>query len=139
MAYPRLNELIKNLKILQPKPVSVAQDMYDLILKTAVSRIINQVVAFTNMPSDELPEEFDTPVLLKLADWFSEAGVFMTDDERRAGAVTSIKEGDIQINYGNPQQALQSLGSVSFIDADFRALLMRYRRIRGWDYDNRSI
>lgn len=139
MAYPRLNELIKNLKILQPKPVSVAQDMYDLILKTAVSRIINQVVAFTNMPSDELPEEFDTPVLLKLADWFSEAGVFMTDDERRAGAVTSIKEGDTQINYGNPQQALQSLGSVSFIDDDFRALLMRYRRIRGWGYDNRSI
>jgi len=139
MAYPRLNELIKNLKILQPKPVSVAQDMYDLILKTAVSRIIDEVVAFTNMPSEELPEEFDTTLLLKLTGWFSEAGVFMTDDERRAGAVTSIKEGDTQINYGSPQQALQSLSNVSFVDDDFKILLIRYRRIRGWDYDGLSL
>lgn len=135
MVYPRLNELIGNLKILQPKPSSVTQDMYDLILKTAIGRIIDEVVAFTNTPSEELPKEFDTTLLLKLTSWFSETGVYMTDYERRSGAVTSIKEGDTQINYGSPQQVLQSLGNVSFIDDDFKVLLIRYRRIRGWDYD----
>lgn len=135
MAFPRLDELTNNIKKLQPKTDSVDQVVYDLLINTAIDKIINDVVAFTNLPAAELPLELDTTILLKLSGWFTDAGVFMTANDRHTGAVTSVKEGDTQINYGNPQNALQSLGSVSFIDNDFKSFLSRYRRIRGWKYE----
>ena len=135
MVFPRLDELTNNVKTLQPKPDSVNQAVYDLLIKTAVDKIINDVVAFTNVPAEELPKEVDTPMLLKLSGWFTDAGVFMSAEDRHQGAVTGITEGDTQITYGSPQNALSTLGSVSFIDSDFKVILMRYRRIRGWSYE----
>lgn len=135
MVFPRLDELTANIKKLQPKPDSVEQAVYDLLMKTAIDKIINDVVVFTNVSAEKLPPELDTTILLKLSGWFTDAGVFMTTNDRHAGAVTSVKEGDTQINYGNPQNALQTLGSVSFIDNDFKELLSRYRRVRGWKYE----
>lgn len=135
MAFPRLDELKNNIKKLQPKPDGVEQAVYDLLIKTAIDKIINDVVVFTNVAAEKLPPELDTTILLKLSGWFTDAGVFMSAEERHAGAVTSVKEGDTQVNYGNPQNALQTLGSVSFIDNDFKALLSRYRRIRGWTHE----
>lgn len=135
MVFPRLDELTANIKTLQPKPDFVEQAVYDLLIKTAIKKIINDVVVFTNVPAEELPEELDTQMLIKLSGWFTDAGVFMPADDRHKGVVTGITEGDTQITYGSPQNALQTLGSVSFIDNDFKALLSRYRRIRGWKYE----
>lgn len=132
MAFPRLEELKNNLKTLQPKPDEVSDGIYDMLLATAVNQIISEVVAFTNVPAEELPEDIDSSLLMKLSGWFTDAGVFMSADDRHSGAVTSIKEGDTQVNYGSPQQALQSLGKAVFVDETLRPVLMRYRRIRGW-------
>lgn len=132
MAFPRLEELKNNLKTLQPKPDEVPDGIYDMLLNTAVKQIISEVVAFTNVPAEELPEDIDSSLLMKLSGWFTDAGVFMSADDRHSGAVTSIKEGDTQVNYGSPQQALQSLGRAVFVDETLRPVLMRYRRIRGW-------
>lgn len=132
MAFPRLEELKNNLKTLQPKPDEVSDGIYDMLLATAVNQIISEVVAFTNVPAEELPKDIDASLLMKLSGWFTDASVFMSADDRHSGAVTSIKEGDTQVNYGSPQQALQSLGKAVFVDETLRPVLMRYRRIRGW-------
>lgn len=132
MAFPRLDKLKGDLKMLQPKPDEVSDGIYDMLLTTAVNQIISEVVVFTNVPAEELPEDIDASLLMKLSGWFTDAGVFMSADDRHSGAVTSIKEGDTQVNYGSPQQALQSLGKAVFVDETLRPVLMRYRRIRGW-------
>lgn len=131
MAFPRLATLTNNLKTLQPRPESVEQGIYDMLISMATDKIINDVSAFTNTPVDELPPSLDSAMLIKLSGWFTDTGVFLSDKERQTGRVTGITEGDTSISYGSPQATISALGGTSFVDGDFRIQLMRYRRLRG--------
>lgn len=135
MVFPRLDELTDNVKTLQPKPEDVDQKVYDLLIKTAIDKIVNDVVVFLNRTVTDLPEELDTAILLQLSGWFTDADVFMDKQERHEGTVTGTTEGDTQVSYSSPKNALLSLSHVSFIDDSFKGLLTPYRRIRGWRYE----
>lgn len=135
MVFPRLDDMITSLNVLQPKPDQVDKKLYDLLIKTAINKIISDVVAFTHVPANELPDELDTAILLKLSGWITDAGLFMAPEKRHSGAVTGVTEGDTSVSYGNPQTVIKDLSNISFVDDDFKVILINYRRIRGWTYE----
>ncbi|MCW0953194.1 hypothetical protein OIT44_03785 [Weissella ceti] len=131
MAFPRKDELLNKLKVLQPITDNVDEPIYNMFMDVALDKIINDVSAFTNTPVEELPSQLDSAMMLKLSAWITDTGVFKSTDDRNSGAVTSITEGDTSISYGSPQVAMSALGGMSFLDDDFRIQLIRYRRLRG--------
>lgn len=131
MAFPRKNELLNKLKVLQPITDAVDEPIYNMFMDVALDKIINDVSAFTNTPVEELPAQLDSAMMLKLSAWITDTGVFKLADDRNSGAVTSITEGDTSISYGSPQVAMSALSGMSFLDDDFRIQLIRYRRLRG--------
>ncbi|WP_424571936.1 hypothetical protein ACOV5J_03040 [Weissella soli] len=130
MVFPRMDSLTANLEQLQPRPESVSEGVYALLVSLSLQKIVNDVSAFTNTPVEELPESLDSAMLMKVSTWFTDAGVLMTSQERHESAVSSLTEGDTTVSFGSPQTAVSALNGVSFVDDEFKVQLMRHRKLR---------
>ncbi|MGN1294313.1 hypothetical protein, partial [Weissella soli] len=127
MVFPRMDSLTANLEQLQPRPESVSEGVYALLVSLSLQKIVSDVSAFTNTPVEELPESLDSAMLMKVSAWFTDAGVLMTSQERHESGVKGITEGGTTVNFGSPQTAVSALNGVSFVDDEVKVQRMLYR------------
>ena len=133
MTFPRLTALTDNMKTLQPMPEGMKKELYDLIMLQAIDKLLNDIAAFINAPVEEIPQALDSSMLLKLAAWFNDSGIFIPNADRLAGSVKTINEGDASVTFNSPMWAMSKLSEFSVIDDDFIRTLVKYRRLAGWD------
>lgn len=102
-------------------------DTNKIWLDMLVDKLFVDVKAYINQ---DIPEDLESAMTLRLVSYISDSGVFLTDEQRQANTpVSSITEGDTSVSYAVKQKATDVIGSADFLDKDFRRTLRHYRRV----------
>ena len=100
---------------------------YEKILEFSLSKVIQDVANFCNIPVDELPEELDytlvamTVQVIKTHGWL--------DPENDSSNVQSLNEGDTSVTFKSITSIFSELQAVNPITDNYTNILYNFRRL----------
>lgn len=126
LKFPRYDDVIVQFKILVPN--SDNSDNYDSVIDFTLSKVLNDMANYTNIPINELPEELDTTII-SIALQTIETHQWLKPIDDRSGNVQSLSEGDTSASFRSPAEIYQSLQSTNTITDNFINTLNSFRRV----------
>lgn len=125
----RLKIITEEIELLLPENSDQSKEDLDKIIVFVLKKVINDIVSYTHLTRDDLPEELDTTIVGMTLAALAEIGILRTangDD----GDVKSISEGDTSVSFMTSQEAYKSISATNTITSDYRSILNNYRVAR---------
>lgn len=125
----RLKIITEEIELLLPENSDQSKEDLDKIIGFVLKKVINDIVSYTHLTRDDLPEELDTTIVGMALTVIAEIGILRAangDD----GDVKSISEGDTSVSFMTSQEAYKSISATSTITSDYRSILNNYRVAR---------
>ncbi|KRM37006.1 hypothetical protein FC39_GL000458 [Lactobacillus hamsteri DSM 5661 = JCM 6256] len=126
--HKRYDDLLKELTELVAMPDGDDEDHYTKVLKYVLSKAIQDVANYTNIPVDELPEELDYTIVSLTIQVIDTHG-WLTPDNDQTGNVQSLSEGDTSVTFKSVTSIYSELQSVNFITDNYTNILNNFRRL----------
>ncbi|GAA3626404.1 hypothetical protein GCM10022297_01160 [Lactobacillus hamsteri] len=128
LVHKRYDDLLKELTELVAMPDGDDEDHYTKVLKYVLSKAIQDVANYTNIPVDELPEELDYTIVSLTIQVIDTHG-WLTPDNDQTGNVQSLSEGDTSVTFKSVTSIYSELQSVNFITDNYTNILNNFRRL----------
>lgn len=125
----RLKIITEEIELLLPENSDQSKEDLDKIIGFVLKKVINDIVSYTHLTRDDLPEELDTTIVGMALTVIAEIGILRAangDD----GDVKSISEGDASVSFMTSQEAYKSISATNTITSDYRSILNNYRVAR---------
>lgn len=125
----RLKIITEEIELLLPENSDQSKEDLDKIIGFVLKKVINDIVSYTHLTRDDLPEELDTTIVGMALTVIAEIGILRAangDD----GDVKSISEGDASVSFMTSQEAYKSISATNTITSDYRSILNNYRVVR---------
>ncbi|WP_125607272.1 head-tail connector protein [Lapidilactobacillus bayanensis] len=125
----RLKIITEEIELLLPENSDQSKEDLDKIIGFVIKKVINDIVSYTHLTRDDLPEELDTTIVGMALTVIAEIGILRAangDD----GDVKSISEGDTSVSFMTFQEAYKSISATNTITSDYRSILNNYRVAR---------
>lgn len=125
----RLKIITEEIELLLPENSDQSKEDLDKIIGFVIKKVINDIVSYTHLTRDDLPEELDTTIVGMALTVIAEIGILRAangDD----GDVKSISEGDTSVSFMTSQEAYKSISATNTITSDYRSILNNYRVAR---------
>lgn len=125
----RLKIITEEIELLLPENSDQSKEDLDKIIGFVLKKVINDIVSYTHLTRDDLPEELDTTIVGIALTVIAEIGILRAangDD----GDVKSISEGDASVSFMTSQEAYKSISATNTITSDYRSILNNYRVVR---------
>lgn len=127
LKHERYQELLEQLKTIFSMSDNDQNENYEKILEFSLSKVIQDVANFCNIPIDELPEELDytlvamTVQVIKTHGWL--------DPENDSSDVQSLSEGDTSVTFKSITSIFSELKAVNPITDNYTNILYNFRRL----------
>lgn len=128
LVHKRYDDLLKELTELVAMPDGDDEDHYTKVLKYSLSKVIQDVANYTNIPVDELPEELDYTIVSLVIQVINTHG-WLTPDDDQTGNVQSLSEGDTSVTFKSVASIYSELQSVNSITDNYTDILNNFRRL----------
>jgi hypothetical protein len=97
----------------------------DVRLTFVLETVVQAVLTYCNM--EEIPGALENVILQMAEDYYR--GKYPTEFEQAPAAVTSVKRGDVQTNFGSAKSVV-SVGSGAAFVQNYTAQLIAFRKLR---------
>ena len=127
LEHKRYQELLEQLKTIFSMSDNDQNENYEKILEFSLSKVIQDVANFCNIPVDELPGELDytlvamTVQVIKTHNWL--------DPENDSSGVQSLSEGDTSVTFKSITSIFSELKAVNPITDNYTNILYNFRRL----------
>lgn len=128
LVHKRYDDLLKELAELVAMPDGDDEDHYTKVLKYSLSKVIQDVANYTNIPIGELPEELDYTIVSLVIQVIDTHG-WLTPDDDQTGNVQSLSEGDTSVTFKSVASIYSELQSVNSITDNYTNILNNFRRL----------
>lgn len=125
----RLKIITEEIELLLPENSDQSKEDLDKIIGFVLKKVINDIVSYTHLTRDDLPEELDTTIVGMALTVIAEIGILRAANGDN-GDVKSISEGDTSVSFMTSQEAYKSISATNTITSDYRSILNNYRVAR---------
>lgn len=125
--YPRRDELLKQLKLLNPDDWS--NPSYQVMMEFGFDKVAQDVANYTHLPIEELPEGLDMTII-GLCQQFLATHQLLTPIADRDGDVKTLSEGDTSVTFKSVGEVYAELQSVNSLTDNYTAQLNSFRVVK---------
>lgn len=126
LEHKRYQELLEQLKILFSMFDNDQNENYEKVLKFSLSKVVQDVANYLNIPVDELPEELDYTIVSMVVQVIKTHGLLDPDDSSN---VQSLNEGDTSVTFKSVGSIYSELQTVNPITDNYINVLNNFRRL----------
>lgn len=140
--HPRKKTIVAQVSYLLPLKETddrAYHNRYNYIIDIITDKVVNDVVAFTNIPVDDLPQALDNELVLMIHRFLVAFRLLEREEEaqerKEVDRISSLKEGDTTVTYhkmGSEAGGLTAALKANAVTGDSQQTLMHYRRL-SWD------
>lgn len=136
----RYGDMLNRMKMLQPLPerddlsdeqTSQRKDLYENLLEFSLSKTIQDVANYTNIPVDDLPPELDNNIVGMVNAMIDTHDLLagLNDDGETSG-IQSLSEGDTSITFRSKGDIYTALQTINPITDNYINVLNNFRVVK---------
>lgn len=126
----RYGKMLEKVKMLEPLQNDDSKELYDNLIEFSLSKVIQDVSNYTNIPVDDLPFELDNTMVSMVQTMIDSHELLSGLDDNKVNGIQSLSEGDTSITFRSKSDIYTALQNVNPITDNYVNILNNFRVVK---------